>query len=88
MELRKRITVLVPSELVYAFDPDHEHVFIAGAKLNEGKLVTSGGRVLGAVTVKPTLKEAIDASYGLVDKIHFDNAFYRRDIGKKALEKA
>ena len=62
-----------------------EHVFIAGAKLNEGKLVTSGGRVLGAVTVKPTLKEAIDASYGLVDRIHFDNAFYRRDIGQRAL---
>ena len=64
---------------------DDEHVFIAGAKLNEGKLVTSGGRVLGAVTVKPTLKEAIDASYGLVDRIHFDNAFYRRDIGQRAL---
>ena len=62
-----------------------EHVFIAGAKLNEDKLVTSGGRVLGAVTVKPTLKEAIDASYGLVDRIHFDNAFYRRDIGQRAL---
>jgi len=62
-----------------------EHVFIAGAKLNDGKLVTSGGRVLGAVTVKPTLKEAIDASYGLVDRIHFDNAFYRRDIGQRAL---
>ena len=62
-----------------------EHVFIAGAKLNEDKLVTSGGRVLVAVTVKPTLKEAIDASYGLVDRIHFDNAFYRRDIGQRAL---
>ena len=62
-----------------------EHVFIAGAKLQADKLVTSGGRVLGAVTVKPTLKEAIDASYGLVDKIHFDNAFYRRDIGRRAL---
>ena len=62
-----------------------EHVFIAGAKLQEDKLVTSGGRVLGAVTVKPTLKEAIDASYGLVDRIHFDNAFYRRDIGQRAL---
>ncbi len=62
-----------------------EHVFIAGAKEKEGTLVTSGGRVLGAVTVKPTLKEAIDASYGLVDRIHFDNAFYRRDIGQRAL---
>ena len=62
-----------------------EHVFIAGAKLADDKLVTSGGRVLGAVTVKPTLKEAIDASYGLVDRIHFDNAFYRRDIGQRAL---
>jgi len=62
-----------------------EHVFIAGARLAEDKLLTSGGRVLGAVTVKHTLKEAIDASYGLVDRIHFDNAFYRRDIGQRAL---
>ena len=64
---------------------EEEHVFIAGAKLNEDKLVTSGGRVLGAVTVKSTLKEAIDASYALVDRISFDNAFYRRDIGQRAL---
>ncbi len=64
---------------------EDEHVFIAGAKLTDDKLVTSGGRVLGAVTVKPTLKEAIDASYALVDRIHFDNAFYRRDIGQRAL---
>ena len=64
---------------------EDEHVFIAGAKLKDDKLVTSGGRVLGAVTVKPTLKEAIDASYALVDRIHFDNAFYRRDIGQRAL---
>jgi phosphoribosylamine--glycine ligase len=64
---------------------EDEHVFVAGAKLKDDKLVTSGGRVLGAVTVKPTLKEAIDASYALVDRIHFDNAFYRRDIGQRAL---
>ena len=64
---------------------EEEHIFIAGAKDKEGKLVTSGGRVLGAVTVKPTLEQAIAASYDLVERIHFDNAFYRRDIGQRAL---
>lgn len=37
MELRKRITVLIPSELVYAFDPDHEHIFIAARE--RGRIV-------------------------------------------------
>ena len=64
---------------------EEEHIFIAGAKDKEGTLVTSGGRVLGAVTVKPTLEQAIAASYNLVERIHFDNAFYRRDIGQRAL---
>ena len=51
----------------------------------EGKLVTSGGRVLGVTAIAETLPEAIKASYGLVEKIHFDNAFYRHDIGARAL---
>ena len=62
-----------------------EHIFIAGAKLQEGTLVTAGGRVLGAVSVKSTLKEAVDGAYALAERIRFGNAYYRRDIGQRAL---
>lgn len=61
-------------------------VFIAGAALKDGQLVTSGGRVLGATAIADTLPEAIDAAYGMVEKIHFDNAYYRHDIGARALK--
>ena len=60
-------------------------IFIAGAVLKDGKLLTNGGRVLGVTCTAPTLKEAIDKSYGEVTKVHFDNAYYRKDIGAKAL---
>ncbi len=61
-------------------------VFVAGAALKDGKLLTSGGRVLGVTAIADSLKEAVDASYGMVKRIHFDNAYYRSDIGKRALE--
>ena len=60
--------------------------YVAGAALKDGKLVTNGGRVLGATAVADTLADAIDGAYALVEKIHFDNAFYRHDIGAKALK--
>ena len=60
-------------------------VYVAGAALSDGVLVTSGGRVLGAVAVENTLSDAINSAYKLVDTITFDNAFYRSDIGKRAL---
>ena len=60
-------------------------VYIAGAAINEGKLVTAGGRVLGVTAVADTLKEAIDKAYVDVKKISFDKGFYRNDIGQKAL---
>lgn len=64
-----------------------DKVYVAGAALNDkGEMVTSGGRVLGAVDTASTLKEAINKAYKLVDKIHFDNAYFRKDIGKRALE--
>ena len=60
-------------------------VFVAGAEIKDGKLVTSGGRVLGVTATAPTLKEALCAAYAKAEKISFENAFYRRDIGLKAL---
>ena len=64
-----------------------DKVYVAGASLNDkGELVTSGGRVLGAVDIANTLSEAIKKAYSLVEKIHFDNAYYRKDIGARALK--
>ena len=60
-------------------------VYIAGAKLDNGKLLTAGGRVLGVTAVGDTLKDAIDSAYENVKKVHFDNAFYRKDIGQRAM---
>lgn len=60
-------------------------VYVAGAKYENEKLLSAGGRVLGVVDVQPTLKKAIDGAYAKVSKIKFDNAFYRHDIGKRAL---
>ena len=62
------------------------NVYVAGAELKDGKLLTNGGRVLGVTAVEDNLKDAVKASYALVDKISFDNAFYRHDIGAKALD--
>ena len=62
-----------------------DHVYVAGATLKDDKLLTSGGRVLGVVATAKDLKSAIDASYARVNDIHFENAYYRHDIGAKAL---
>ena len=58
-------------------------VFHAGTAVKDGKYVTSGGRVLGVTATAPTLDEAIRKAYADVDKIHFDKAHYRTDIGVK-----
>ena len=63
-----------------------DSVYIAGAAKKDGKLYTSGGRVLGVTSVAPTLKEAIDSSYKKVKTISFENAYYRLDIGQRALK--
>ena len=60
-------------------------VYVAGAERREGRLVTSGGRVLGVTAVRDTLREALDASYAAVRRISFRDAYYRRDIGARAL---
>ena len=63
-----------------------DHVYVAGAAVKDGSLVTSGGRVLGVTAVADTLREALNDSYEMVNQIHFENAYYRHDIGKRALE--
>ena len=61
-------------------------VYHAGTKLEDGKLVTAGGRVLGVTALGETLEGALKKSYDGVSKIHFDGAHYRTDIGQRALK--
>ena len=62
------------------------HVFVAGAAEKDGKLVTSGGRVLGVTAVADSLAEAVDQAYALAEKVEFGNRYMRRDIGQRALK--
>ena len=66
--------------------PEGELIYVAGAVLDDGVLKTSGGRVLGVTAVADNLKTAIDDAYSLTEKVHFENAYKRNDIGKTALE--
>ena len=76
---KKGYEITIPEEI-------SDSVYIAGAAEKNGKLYTSGGRVLGVTSVAPTLKEAIDNSYKKVKTISFENAYYRHDIGQRALK--
>ena len=62
------------------------HTFVAGAQLKDGRLLTSGGRVLGTTAIAENLAEAIRSAYKLCDEIHFENAYRRSDIGARAME--
>ena len=64
-------------------DVTDSFVFHAGTKVQDGKMLTAGGRVLGVTATAPTLDEAIRKAYADVKKIHFDGAHYRTDIGVK-----
>ena len=59
--------------------------FVAGAKLENDKLVTSGGRVTGTTAIADSLEEAIKEAYRLSDGVKFEGAYRRSDIGQKAL---
>ncbi len=68
--------------------PEKAHdtdIFVAGAKLKDGKLLSAGGRVLGVTAVADTLENAISKAYVQADKVVFENGFCRRDIGQRAL---
>ena len=63
-----------------------DKVYVAGAKLENNILKTAGGRVLGVTDTADTLEEALKKAYSNVSKVEFKNAFYRKDIGEKALK--
>ena len=62
------------------------HTYVAGAKLVDGMLVTSGGRVTGTTAVAGTLEGAIREAYRLAGEVQFENAYRRRDIGARAMQ--
>jgi phosphoribosylamine--glycine ligase len=64
---------------------ENEYVYVAGARLENGEVLTAGGRVLGAVATAPTLEKAVEGAYVVAKKVHFANAYYRSDIGARAL---
>ena len=66
-------------------DEAKAHTYVAGAKLDGGKLLTSGGRVTGTTAVAGSLQEAIDEAYRLADGVCFTGAYRRSDIGQRGL---
>ncbi|MBQ3387456.1 MAG: phosphoribosylamine--glycine ligase [Eggerthellaceae bacterium] len=62
-----------------------DEIYVAGAKLADGQLVTSGGRVLGVGATAPTLKEALAKAYERVAGVSFEGMHFRHDIGARAL---
>ena len=74
----KGFEITIPDEI-------SENVIVAGAAEKDGKLVTSGGRVLAVTATAKTLSEALKIAYERTDRIHFEGAFCRRDIGARAL---
>lgn len=79
VKYEKRYEITIPEEV-------ENNVYVAGAKLENGKLLTNGGRVLGVTKIADTLEQAIALSYNAVEKVCFGNAYYRHDIGQKALK--
>ncbi len=75
---KKGFEIDIPDEIA-------DNVFVAGAEQKDGKLLTSGGRVLGVTAVGDSLEGAIEGAYERVSRISFENAYYRHDIGQKAL---
>ncbi len=76
-------------EIIYGLDqiPSDVLVFHAGSKIKGKDIVTAGGRVLGVTALASTIEAAIEKVYKAVGKITFDGAYYRGDIGYRALRR-
>ncbi len=75
----KGFAITMPAEVA-------AHTYVAGAKCEGERLLTNGGRVLGVTATAADLKSAVKKAYERVERVHFDNAFYRHDIGQRALK--
>ena len=80
LEYKKGFAINIPKDII-------ERVYFAGVKKENEKLLTNGGRVLGITNIADTLEKAIKLSYEDARQISFEGAYYRKDIGKKALLK-
>ena len=78
LSYNKGFEIVIPDDI-------RQNVYVAGAALDHGVLKTSGGRVLGVTACADTLQDAVKNAYSLVDRISFANAYYRKDIGQRAL---
>ena len=74
----KGLPLEIPAEI-------RPQVYVAGAALKNGQLVTAGGRVVGCTAVADTLPQAVEDAYALAQRVHFANAYCRSDIGRRAL---
>lgn len=79
VEYEKGFEITLPDSAV-------QNIYVAGAKLENGKLLTNGGRVLGVTAVSDSLADALHRAYETVGTVKFCNAYYRTDIGKRALK--
>ncbi len=75
-------SIIIPDEFT---SMDNGMIFHAGTASDRGQLVTAGGRVFSVTALGETLRESIDRAYHIVEKISFDGAYYRTDIGAKGL---
>lgn len=80
LEYKKGFAINIPKDII-------ERVYFAGVKKENEKLLTNGGRVLGITNIADTLERAIKLSYEDARQISFEGAYYRKDIGEKALLK-
>lgn len=80
LEYKKGFAINIPKDII-------ERVYFAGVKKEKEKLLTNGGRVLGITNIADTLDKAIKLSYEDAKQISFEGAYYRKDIGEKALLK-
>ncbi|MBQ7146785.1 MAG: phosphoribosylamine--glycine ligase [Lachnospiraceae bacterium] len=77
---KKGFPIMIPEDLL-------PQVYVAGAAEKDGELVTAGGRVLGVCGRGRNLQAALDEAYAAVEQIKFEKAYYRKDIGHRALKK-
>lgn len=83
---KKYATGLEISGLDNSGQVENAFVYHAGTRFEDGKFFTAGGRVLGVTATGENLEKALEKAYKAVGKINFENAHYRKDIGKKALD--
>ena len=79
VEYEKGFPLTIPESI-------RSQVYVAGAAVRDGQLVTNGGRVLGCTAVAEDLPAAVKKAYTLVDQVSFRNAYWRHDIGARALK--